>query len=166
MIKMRKKHLYMNMARSAASFSKDRSTQVGAILVDQHGGFGPSGYNGFARNIDDDRPERHDRPLKYDYTLHAEMNAIITSARQGFATHGCELFVTHHPCARCASAIVNAGIWAVYTYRPNFTQPHWQADCEHAMQIFREGGVSVMYLDEPEAVSPAADTGNNGAAAG
>ncbi len=41
-----------------------------------------TGYNGFPSGIDDSIESRYERPAKYDYTAHAEANAIYTAARQ------------------------------------------------------------------------------------
>lgn len=43
-------------------------------------------------------------------TSHAETNAITFAAREGIATNGSSIYVTHSPCYDCAKAIINAGI--------------------------------------------------------
>ena len=69
-------------AALAAVYSKDRSTQVSAIFIDSEDYTSlSSGYNGMPRGCLDHLEERHERPLKYDYTEHAERNAIFNIAR-------------------------------------------------------------------------------------
>ena len=46
-------------------------------------------------------------------TTHAEMNALLFAARNGIATYGTEMYVTHTPCLTCAKAIITAGVQRV-----------------------------------------------------
>ncbi|MCW8836697.1 MAG: CMP deaminase, partial [Rhodospirillales bacterium] len=71
---------FLQLAHQIASWSKDRSTKVGAVLVRPDRTPAPYGYNGFPRQVDDDIDDRHSRPDKYDWTEHAERNAIYNAA--------------------------------------------------------------------------------------
>lgn len=104
---------FLRLALEVARWSKDRSTQVGAVIVGEDRTPGPYGYNGFPRYIDDEREDRHARPSKYDWTEHAERNAIFNAARMGVALKGGTIYVTHVPCADCARAIIQVGIQRV-----------------------------------------------------
>lgn len=42
--------------------------------------------------------------------IHAEQNAIYYAARNGIATEGCDIYITHAPCEMCAEAIASCGI--------------------------------------------------------
>jgi len=101
---------YLKLAREVATWSKDRSTQVGAVIVLEDNTPGPYGFNGFPRAVDDDADERHERPLKYDWTEHAERNAIFHAARVGVRLSGASIYVTHFPCSDCSRAIIQSGI--------------------------------------------------------
>jgi len=46
-------------------------------------------------------------------TTHAEMNTLLFAARNGIATYGSEMYVTHSPCLTCAKAIITAGVQRV-----------------------------------------------------
>ena len=46
-------------------------------------------------------------------TTHAEMNALLFAARNGIATQGAEIHITHSPCPVCTKAIITAGIQRV-----------------------------------------------------
>jgi len=46
-------------------------------------------------------------------TNHAEMNALLFAARNGIATSGSEIYVTHTPCLTCTKAIITAGVQRV-----------------------------------------------------
>ena len=73
-----------------AQWSKDHSTKVGAVIV-KDGVILTTGYNGFPRGCNDDLEERHERPEKYQWVIHAETNSIINAARQGVSTLDAEL---------------------------------------------------------------------------
>ena len=96
----------MSMATEIAKRSKDPSTQVGAILVSPDRKHISLGYNGMPTNY----PENEaiwERPTKYDYVVHAEVNAVLNC---DFPTIGCTLYVTGVPCNDCAKFIAQAGI--------------------------------------------------------
>lgn len=105
-------HAYlMGFAEHAATASKD-STKVGAALVGPDGEVRLTGYNGPPRGVQD-LPERFVRPVKYLFASHAEQNVIAFAAREGIATKGCTLYVSHAPCSACTRSIIQAGIKTV-----------------------------------------------------
>ena len=91
---------------TALNLSKDPSTKVGAVIVTEDTRQVSIGYNGFPRGLDES-PERWEKPLKYEFVIHAELNAIMNCP---FDTKGCTLYCTHQPCHRCLEHLVNAGI--------------------------------------------------------
>lgn len=142
-------------AVAAMGRSKDRSTKVGAIAIDDNYCLKGSGYNGFPRGVNDDLDCRHERPLKYAWTVHAEMNVIAQAARP--VLEGTTLLLTSlHPCATCAGLIVQAGIKRVVTRRTEQIKriesgrEDWDNEAKIAMQIFREAGVEVIYYGEEQ----------------
>ena len=78
---------WMAMAEHVATWSKDRSTKVGCVVVGSANQVLSLGYNGFPRNVDDDvwRPGTSGR-IKYQWTEHAERNAIYNACRQRHVT--------------------------------------------------------------------------------
>ena len=100
----------MNSAIQSAERSKDPHTQVGAYICDTHNNPVSRGYNGFPRGIED-TAERWERPTKYLYVIHAEVNAIM-NARS--SVRGCKLYVTLHPCSRCALMVAASGIKEIF----------------------------------------------------
>ena len=141
---------YMEIVDATAKLSKDASTKVGALIL------GPSfevrslGYNGAPRGCAADEDERgRNRPEKYFWFSHAELNAITNAARVGTPLAGSSLLVTHPPCMDCARAIVQAGITRVVTVRPPaaFVE-RW---CEHmsrTQRLFDECGVEYLEIEE------------------
>ena len=142
-------------AVAAMGRSKDRSTKVGAIAIDDNYCLKGSGYNGFPRGVNDDLDHRHERPLKYLWTVHAEGNVIAQAARP--VLEGTTLLLTSlHPCAWCAGLIVQAGIKRVVTRRTEQIKriesgrEDWDEQAKIAMDIFREAGVEVIYYGEEQ----------------
>jgi dCMP deaminase len=137
----------MQLADHIAGWSKDRSTVVGAVIVR---GKDPiaMGVNGFPIGCDDDKEERHLRPLKYDWVLHAEENALLRAAKYGHATDGADMYVNWFPCAKCAGMIVNAGIKRIFCDKePDFENVQFGAGFKLAIEKLREGGVEVIYMN-------------------
>lgn len=105
---------YMGLAWIQAAFSKDPSTQVGAVVIDGNNKPLGSGYNGPPSNIDDDkidwkRPSKEEieesKDLnKYDVMVHAELNAIDHCFCSDLAES--TIYVTAMPCPACMLEIV------------------------------------------------------------
>ena len=138
---------FMGLARYVSTRSKDRSTKIGAVLVGPNKEVRSTSYNGFPRGVDDDVDSRHERPAKYLFTAHAEVNGITNAARVGTPTEGCILYVSGRPpCADCARAIIQAGIKEVivetmeHKSRPEMD---WEANTKAAMEMLREAGIIV-----------------------
>jgi dCMP deaminase len=138
----------MEVARQVSGWSKDRSRGVGTVIVSPWRDIRATGYNGFPRGIDDEVPERHERPTKYLFTEHAERNAIYAAARLGFALEGCSLYTTLFPCVDCARAVIQSGIATVITPKPDFDDPKWGADFLVAELLLTESGVTIQYIEE------------------
>jgi cytidine deaminase len=56
--------------------------------------------------------------LEFGRTTHAEMEAIVSAARNGISAHGQQLFTTTFPCHECARLIVTTGIKRVVYIEP------------------------------------------------
>lgn len=101
---------YLRLASTAAvSLSKDPVTKVGSVISTPDFRQFSLGYNGFATGIAE-TPERWEKPNKYNFVIHAEINAVVNSP---FDTKGCILFCTHVPCYRCLLFLINARIYRI-----------------------------------------------------
>lgn len=103
---------FMGMAVLSALRSKDPSTQVGAVIVNEDKRVVSIGYNGMPRNIaDEDLTWEKGEGLnsKYLYVCHAELNAIL-NARNGASLQNCTVYVTLFPCNECTKALIQVGI--------------------------------------------------------
>ena len=72
---------FMEMARLVSTWSKDPSTQTGAVLVDTEKRIISVGYNGFAAGVEDSNERYDDRPTKYKMVVHCEVNAVLFADR-------------------------------------------------------------------------------------
>lgn len=83
---------FLELAELVSSWSKDPSTQTGAVVVGPDKEIRATGYNGLVRGVADDIPERMKRPTKYDFFEHAERNAIYNACLTGTQLKGCTIF--------------------------------------------------------------------------
>ncbi len=138
---------YMGLCVEIAKRSKDRSTQVGALLRGPDNEIRTTAYNGFPRGVNDDVESRHERPAKYFYTEHAERNIFYNCARVGIPSKGCTLYVTSIPeplpiCAECARAIIQSGVIEVVV--GSITPPErWKDSVIAALEMLEEAGVKI-----------------------
>jgi dCMP deaminase len=88
-----------------------------------------------------------DREKKYELTIHAETNAIITAAIHGVSTDGCSAYVTMHPCSRCSAALINAGIKNVYVKGCKDIPERWLENFILASKLLEEAGIPLVAVD-------------------
>jgi dCMP deaminase len=100
---------FLRIARTSALRSKDPRTKVGCCIVNENKIIGV-GYNGFPNGISDDCPEvSWERPEKYLYVVHAEMNAILNTVSFD-KLKGATLYCTLFPCSQCCKMMIQCGI--------------------------------------------------------
>lgn len=134
-----------------ATWSKDPSTKVAALIVDANRRGVSFGYNGFPQLVNDDESRYADRELKYKIVLHGEENALLFANRD---FNGCTIYtVPFPPCTRCAAKIIQVGIRRVVSYSDDILNPRWRADFELAEILYREAGVTIdYYIKNPYAL--------------
>ena len=140
---------FITMANLAAMKSKDESTHCGSVIVDDMNNVVATGYNSFVRGINDNVPERQERPQKYMWFEHGERNAIYQAALRGNSTKGCRIYVTGIPCADCARGIIQAGITKVIIQERKEFGCEWEESCKVTLQMFEEAGVELIKMTEP-----------------
>lgn len=137
---------FMKLAELVAGWSKDPSTKVACVLVKERRIIS-TGFNGFPKGINDDINRLMDREEKYELTIHAETNAIITAAIHGVSTNGCSAYITMHPCSRCAAALINAGIKNVYVKSWDTVPSRWIENFILSSKLLEEAGVPLVSVD-------------------
>ncbi len=138
---------FLRLARYwACENSKDPSTKVGAVIVNQLNRVVGLGYNGFPGGVAD-LPERlNDRPTKYQFVVHAEANAILNATAD---VRGCTVYVWPlFTCNECAKLVIQAGIKRVVCpERSDEDTWRWGPSFESAQTMYREAGVQFDFID-------------------
>lgn len=137
---------FISLAAHVAEWSKDPSTQVGAVIVDSDRRVVSLGYNGLPRGVQDDSYILNNKQIKLQIVKHAEENAILNSLLR---PRGCTIYVTHHPCASCAGSIIQSGInRVVFPFIPpdSLFSQRWQESIQLAQKMFTEAGVEVVEI--------------------
>ncbi|MEZ8140473.1 cell division protein DedD [Enterovibrio norvegicus FF-33] len=133
---------FYQMAELVGSWSKDPSTQVGAVIT-KGNRIVSVGFNGYPHGISDSA-DTDDREMKLLKTLHAEENAILFAKRDLFE---CEIWVTHFPCPNCAAKIIQTGMTKVFC--PEQSEDflsRWGEKIKVSAEMFEQAGVEVNWL--------------------
>lgn len=150
--------LFVLQAALIAQKSKDPSTKVGCIIVNEDNVILSTGFNGFPRGIDENDMSRWKRPEKYYWIEHAERNAIFNAARVGVSLNGARAYLNWEPkpCADCTRALIQAGVREVIGPNRAFSGKgagvHYSID--HAEEMLKEAGVIITRLDFPGNLEP------------
>lgn len=135
---------FFNLAAHIATWSKD-STQVGCVIVGRNRELLSTGYNGLPRGIDE-ADNRTSRPAKYQWTEHAERNAIYNAARNGISLKGSKLFTNWFPCSDCARAIIQSGVVLVAGTKPDYAHPKYGEDFRISLEMLTEANIQIEYV--------------------
>jgi len=137
---------FLRMAREIATWSKDPSTKVGAVIADPKNRIVSLGYNGLPRSVADTAHRLTDRRLKYKIMVHAEENAVLFAGRP---LQFCSIYVwPFAACAHCASLIIQVGINRVVTPGcPQDKLERWGEDMAIAEEMYKEADIRYIILD-------------------
>ena len=128
---------YLEMSQLVSKWSKDPSTQVGAVIVNSDNKIVSLGYNGLPQKIPDDPSILNERFEKYKYIIHAETNAILTA---NTSVKGCTVYTYPFlPCTNCASMVIQAGILRVVSFE--WVDNRWKKILEDSKNLFHKAGV-------------------------
>ncbi len=137
---------FQKLAHEVASWSKDPSTKVGCVLVKDKKVVS-LGYNGLPAGVEDSLERLSNREIKYEITVHAEVNAVTTAALHGVSTNGATAYVTFHPCSRCAAVLINAGISTVVVSAHTVDADRWLDSFRLAASLLNEAGIGHEIVD-------------------
>jgi len=148
MITPNKDDVFMNLVYLIASLSKDKRTKLGAVVVGADNEIRSTGYNGFPRGLNDNVPERQEKPEKYFWFEHAERNAVYNATLAGISLKGCRMYTNGVPCADCARAVIQSGIKEVIVDKEwnDSNTEKWEDSAKRSMQMFIETGVKVRMM--------------------
>lgn len=138
---------YLGLAKEVSTWSKDPSTNIGAVAIGSKGQVLAQGFNGFPRGILDGPIRYNDRETKYKYIVHAEQNVIYNATYNGVSLDGATLYVWGLPvCSECAKGIIQVGIKRVVM--PRMTYPDkWVDSFAMTRKMFEETHVKFKFID-------------------
>jgi dCMP deaminase len=150
---------FLNLALAWARFSKDPSTQVGALIVGPDREPRTAGFNGFPRGIADTQERLRNRETKLRIIVHAERNAICNAARCGISLNGCTLYLAATdesglvwggpPCTACTIELIQAGITSIVSYVQKSVPSRWHEDLAFSRELLSEAGIPLREVLPP-----------------
>ena len=142
---------YVRLAQEVATWSKDPSTKVGAVLVRPNNSVASTGFNGFPPG-QNDHPELYaDRSYKYRHVVHAEVNAL--EFLTGETPHGFTLYTSFPCCPNCMEAAAKAGVTTVVFPPVQFEGKdqqwidEWSARIDQSLEVARRFDIKVRWVD-------------------
>lgn len=157
---------WIDMAQLVSTWSKDPSTQVGAVIVLENRMLA-QGWNGFPRGVKDDWARLHDREIKYSLTVHAELNAVFNAGYNGVSLKGSTLYVYGLPvCSNCAKGIIQTGIKRIFMRFPfeKSRNTKWNEEYMKSAAMFNEVGIDYDVYNTEQEVHIRGDESGNGQA--
>lgn len=134
---------FINLAKEISTWSKDPSTQVGAIIVGPKRRIVSVGYNGFPRGVPDLCEHLDDRKFKYKLISHAERNALDNCIEP---TDGYTIYSTLYPCSECAKSIIQKGIKRVVAL-PKDDSYYDRLGWEYTDYMFNAANIEVTFIE-------------------
>ncbi|MBQ3409782.1 hypothetical protein IJG66_00270 [Candidatus Saccharibacteria bacterium] len=98
---------FMGICDQVLMRSKDPSQKLGCVIVDERHRPVSFGYNGMIQGADESKMTLSERPMKYYFVIHSEMNALLFAGRD---VTGCTLYNTVATCENCLKYCLQAGI--------------------------------------------------------
>ncbi len=150
---------FMGVAMAVRERANCLGQKVGAVLV-LKGRIISTGYNGTPEDMDNCEDggcercrhrEKYGSGQLYDrcICLHAEQNALVSSARFGIQIEGGVVYTTTQPCFNCLKEMVQADIARVYYVH------EWQPEEEEFIQQYQTlrdriaGGMIQITIEDP-----------------
>jgi dCMP deaminase len=144
--------IFMNTALLMAEMSNCVSHKVGAILVKDNRiistGYNgtPAGYINCCEKFSDYSSNLREEHHKFSemFEIHAELNAILSAAKNGLSTNECILYCTLQPCNDCLKMICNTGIKTIY-YKKSYDK---STITEEVLTMLKKCNVKLIQLCE------------------
>lgn len=140
---------FMRLSKEISTWSKDPSSKIGAVVVNDERRILSTGYNGFPRGIEDTEERLNNKEEKYPRIVHAELNALLGALYNGVSVKDATLYVYGLPvCADCTKSVIQAGIKRVVVNMSAIDNEKWGRQWnEISKPMFQEAGVFISYLN-------------------
>ena len=119
---------FLKIAETVALKSKDPSSKMGCVIVDDKKRVVSVGYNGMIQGATESKMTLNERPMKYYFAIHSEMNALMFAGRD---LTGCTLYNRVATCENCLKYCLQAGIKR-FVYKELRVHSH-STDPKHSM---------------------------------
>ena len=137
---------FLELAQLVSTWSKDPSSKVGAVAVNDRHQVLAMGYNGFPRGIADDN-RLNIREQKYEIIVHAEMNLVYNASYNGVSLDGSTVYVTGLPvCSNCAKGLIQVGVKRIVMPYNEDLPEKWKQSFELSKSLFDETNVQYEFL--------------------
>ncbi len=137
MERMKNEHdIWMSHALLEAMKSKDPSTKVGAVIVED-GRIISTGRNGMVRGCANEKDMWKN---KHPFVIHAEMNAALFSRKDYLG--GCQVYTTLSPCINCLKHMFQLGVRVVYY--AEFYYKHTAEQCAELLILIDSMNCSIV----------------------
>lgn len=139
---------FMNIAKEISTWSKDPSSKIGAVIVNDEKRILSTGYNGFPKGIDDSEERLNDREQKYPLIIHAELNVLMNALYNGVSVRDATLYVYGLPvCGDCAKPVTQSGIKRVVIASDSEFPQKWKDQwINNSKPMFAEAGIKTEIL--------------------
>lgn len=131
----------MEIALRVSTWSKDPSTQVGAVIVNERKQIVGIGFNGFPRGVEDKEEMYADRDIKLLYVCHAERNAL-DNCLIDLHDQNTTLYCTFFPCTDCAKGIIQRGVRRVVTTKSMSERYH----PSQVLDMFKQANIKLEFI--------------------
>jgi dCMP deaminase len=138
---------FLELAKHISTWSKDPSTQVGAVAVRERRILA-TGYNGFPRGVADLPGRLLDRKEKLLRTVHAEANIVAQCSKHGVSLEDSTVYIWPFlPCANCCTLLIQTGVRRIVT--PNTPIPdRWYESFTASVEMLKEAEVDLVLLSD------------------
>ena len=98
---------FLDIAEVVSKKSKDPSSKMGCVIVDENHRVVSTGYNGMIQGADESKMTMSERPMKYFFATHSEMNAVLFAKKD---LTDCTIYNRVATCENCLKYCLQAGI--------------------------------------------------------
>jgi dCMP deaminase len=139
---------FLKLAEQIASWSKDPSKKVGAVIVNHDRVILSTGYNGLPKGMRDTAERLNSREMKNELIVHAEMNAIYNASKNGISLDNSTLYCWGLPvCSKCSLGVISAGIKKVVMEDPYILSVRWEEEKQKTIANFSECGIEFYFVN-------------------
>jgi dCMP deaminase len=138
---------FLGLAQHVSTWSRDPSTQCGAVIIRPDKSIASEGFNGFPRKMADEPEWYENREEKYSRIIHAEMNAVGFCKDDNLTGYTLYTYPMM-PCNRCFVHMVQWGITRfVYPKANEDAMSRWGESFEKVLKYADECKVEMVEIE-------------------